>query len=95
MWTDIHMVHPSELQGASRTTEGHFCGRAHGNVFNLGDAKEVLESGSPMIGKVKVFRVGQDPAATKPHMTMKMKIEANLAPVLDQLAKRYSPIKSK
>jgi hypothetical protein len=95
LWTDFHIDNPSDLQGASRTLGGHFRGKAHGNIFNLGDAKDVFEDKAPMIGKVKIFRAGEDPSTTKPHMMLKAKIGSNLRPVLDQLAKHYSPVKSK
>ncbi|KAF8344787.1 hypothetical protein F5887DRAFT_865119, partial [Amanita rubescens] len=83
------------LQGASRTTGGIFRGRAHGNVFNIGDAKEVFEVDSPKTGKLKLFKAGQDPSSHKPHMTVNVKVGAKLAPVLNELAKRFSPIKNK
>lgn len=91
------METPSSLQGASRTIGGHFRGKALGNVFNAGDAKDVMEGDTAMVGKLKVFRAGEDPSTTKPQMTMKVKVKVgdNLAPVLGQLAKLYSPIKSK
>jgi hypothetical protein len=73
-----------------------FCGKAIGNVFNVGDAKNFLESDlGSVVGKVKVFRPGEDPSEMKPQMTMKVKVEGNLTPILNELAKKYSPIKSK
>jgi hypothetical protein len=89
------MGSPPPLEGASRTTGGILRGRAHGNFFNMGDARDVDNSLGQAIGKVKVFRPGQDPALSKPQMTLKAKIGGNLGPVLDDLAIRYSPIKSK
>ncbi|KAF8332958.1 hypothetical protein F5887DRAFT_893932 [Amanita rubescens] len=85
----------SGLQGASRTTGGIFRGKAQGNVFNIGDAKEVIEVHSPKTGKLKVFKAGQDPSSQKPQMTVNVKVGAKLAPVLNELAKRFSPIKNK
>jgi len=95
MWVDSHIDSPHDLQGASCTTGGLFHGRAVGNVFNVGDAKGILESelGS-LVGKVKVFRPGDDPSAKKAQMTLKVKVGGNLTPVLHELAKRYSPVKS-
>ncbi|KAK2459267.1 hypothetical protein APHAL10511_008716 [Amanita phalloides] len=90
---DVQIETSSELQGASCTIGGHFRGRALGNIFNAGDAKDVMEGDTTMIGKVKIFRAGEDPSTTKPQMTMKVKVGSNLAPVLGQLAKRYSPVK--
>lgn len=85
----------SNLQGASRTTGGIFRGKAHGNMFNIGDAKEVFEVDRPKVGKLKVFKAGQDPSSNKPHMTLNVKVGANLAPVLNELAIHFSPVKSK
>ena len=48
-----------------------------------------------MIGKVKIFKCGEDPATQKPQMTIKTKVGGNLSPVLGVLAKRYSPVRSK
>jgi hypothetical protein len=95
MWIDVHRENLSDLQGASRTIGGVFRGRAHGNMFNLGDSEEVSESNRPMMGKLKVFGAGQDPSANKPQMALRVKIAGSLAPVLGQLAKRYSPVESK
>jgi len=47
-----------------------------------------------LIGKVKVFKPEDDPLEKKPQMTLKVKVGGNLAPVLHELAKRFSPIKS-
>jgi hypothetical protein len=89
------MDNPPDLQGASRTTGGIFRGRALGNVFNVGDCKDDLESNiGSMVGKVKVFMAGEDPSTKKPQMTLKVKVGGDLAPVLDAVAKRFSPVKS-
>ena len=64
-------------------------------MFNLGDSKEVSESNSPMMGKLKIFGAGQVPSTNKPQMALKVKIAGSLASVLGQLAKHYSPVESK
>jgi hypothetical protein len=89
------MEGPSDLQGASHTTGGLFCGKAQGNVFNVGDSREILEIDSPIVGRLKIFRAGEDPSSRKPQMTVKVKVCGTLAPVLGELGKCYSPVKSK
>ena len=49
----------------------------------------------PVIGKLRIFKAGEDPSARKPQMTLKVKTGGNLAPVLLELAKLYSPVRSK
>jgi hypothetical protein len=61
----------------------------------MGDARDVDETLGQAIGKVKIFRPGQDPEVSKPQMMLKAKVGGNLGPVLHDLAIRYSPIKSK
>ncbi len=96
MWTVVQKDSLPVLQGASCTTGGISRGRAHGNVFNIGDSKDISEKDmGPMIGKLKVFNIGEDPSSRKPQMTLKVKVSGNLAPVLGELAKCYSPVKSK
>lgn len=96
MLVDAHIDNPSDLKGASRTVGGLLCGKAHGNVFNVGDAKEGMESDIGLMkGKIKVFRLGDDPSSQKPQMTVKVKVKGNLAPVLTEFSKLYSPVKSK
>ena len=74
---------------------GSFCGRAVGNVFNVGDARDYEESDlGSLIGKVKVFKPEDDPLEKKPQMALKVKVGGTLAPVLHELAKHFSPIKS-
>jgi hypothetical protein len=71
---DVHVDDAPDLQGASCTTGGLFCGKAHGNVFNHGDGKGVLESDvGTMPGRLKLYRAGEDPTINKPQMTLKVK----------------------
>ncbi|KAG6903664.1 hypothetical protein DXG01_015943, partial [Tephrocybe rancida] len=90
---------PGQLQGASRMTGGVFRGHAHGNIFNHGDAEESdVSILGPTKGKVHFYMSGADPATVKPSlipptMTFKQEVISNLAPILVQTAKIYSPIK--
>ena len=94
-WKDVEMVAALDLQGSSRITGGLFRGRAQGNVFNIGDSRDVLGTDSPILGKLKVFNAGEDPSSKQPQMTVKVKVSGTLAPVLGELGKRFSPVKSK
>ena len=90
------MGSPPQLQGASRITGGIFRGKAHGNVFNIGDMGDVMDDQlGAAIGKVMIFRPGQDPATHKPQMLLKARVTGTLGPVLNDMAARFSPIKSK
>ena len=94
-YLDVQIETQDDLQGASCTVDGVFCGRAVGNVFNVGDAKDIsADDKRSLMGKVKVFRSGEDPSASKPHMTYRTKIGGNLNPILNELARHFSPAKS-
>jgi hypothetical protein len=89
------MGSPIPLHGSSSTTEGILRGKAEGNVFNLADAEKTKETGiGPLVGKVKVFQLGESPSSTKPQMVIKVEVNQTMAPVLTDLGDRYSPIKS-
>jgi hypothetical protein len=50
------------LEGSSRTTGGIFRGKAHGNIFNIGDVKDLEDDSlGHAKGKVFVYRLGEDP----------------------------------
>jgi hypothetical protein len=84
------------LAGSSRTTGGILRGRAQGNVFNVGDVKDMVDDGlGHAKGKVLVYRPGQDPEVHKPQMTLKAKVGGKLGPLVDELSSKFSPIKSK
>ena len=44
-----------ELQGASQIIGGHIRGRAHGNVYNVGDGYESTPNIVKKSGKVHIF----------------------------------------
>ena len=79
------------LQGASRTTGGIICGRAHGNVYNFADGVDFEQQPGLVMGRVHVYTGHKD---SHPEMTMKHKVTRTLAPVLQNLAMKYSPVKS-
>ena len=84
-----------DLQGASHMTGGILCGQALGNVFNFADATTTVENQESAIGEVHVYTTHEDPHTSKPYMMMKHEVTTNLAPVLEDLATRYSPVCSK
>lgn len=92
--TDVHMGSPPPLHGASRTTGGVFRGRAQGNVLNIADAEKHTEDIGPLVGNVKVYRVGDDPQAGKAQTVFKAAVSKDIAPILRELSELYSPIKS-
>ncbi|KAK2465051.1 hypothetical protein APHAL10511_003127, partial [Amanita phalloides] len=69
------------LQGASWTTGG--------------TSRSIRKRHGAYDWELKVFNSGEDPSARKPQMTLKVKVSGNLAPVLGELAKCYSPVKKK
>ena len=92
---DIIMSSPPDnldlLQGASRTTGGIIHGRAQGNVYNFADDLNFDQKLGWMKGRVLVYTGSND---SHPEMTMKHEVTRTLAPVLESLAGKYSPIKS-
>ena len=93
-----------KLQGASRTSGGILRGRAQGNVFNLADVKYVLEQGHGLEmgsrGRVYIYSSSLnpttlDPEEMKPMTTVKVMTSQTIAPLLKQVTRRYSPIRSK
>jgi hypothetical protein len=83
-----------ELGGASRVSGGIFRGRAYGNVFNHADAEMTFES-EPRMGRIHVYTTRVDPTITKPDMVLKHKVIPKLKPILKNLARQYSPVRSK
>ena len=95
---------PKNLQGASRTSSGILCGRAQGNVFNFADVTDVLKQGpshgvAPR-GRVYVYSsplnpTSLDPERMKPMATVKVTTSQTIAPMLQQVSHRFSPVRSK
>ncbi|KAF8885043.1 hypothetical protein BD779DRAFT_1442756 [Infundibulicybe gibba] len=85
---------PPRAFGASRTVGGILRGKALGNTPNLGDYSEM----DPQ-GKVRVYLSNTDPAEVdhtemRSSFSMNHPVVSNVAPVLQALDGRYSPIRS-
>jgi hypothetical protein len=85
------------LQGASRTTGGIFCGRANGNMVNMGDMLHSdngakFQTLGPLESNVLVFNSCD--TNTKPIMTIDHLVTLKLEPILKELGRKYSPTKS-
>jgi hypothetical protein len=94
---DIHMASPPPAipaEGSSRVTGGTSRGRAVGNYLSLPDASEMLmDKPIPAKGTVRVYSVLQhQPSVHKPVMTFKVEAKPTLGPVLEKVAKFYSPL---
>jgi len=89
------------LQGASRITGGFTRGRALGNVFNQADLPDMMEDDTFSLvreGKVYLFESSEGTGvnvATDSKRTVKVNVFPTLCPVLEKIAIKYSPIKSK
>lgn len=105
---DTHMRSPNNspkrLQGASRTTGGILRGRAHGNVFNFADARDVLDQDPQHVmasrGRVYIYTsplnpTTLDPEQMKPMATVKVTTSQTITPMLQQVTRRFSPVRSK
>jgi hypothetical protein len=95
---------PKRLQGASRISGGILRGRAQGNVFNFADATDVLgqgpRHGTASRGRVYVYSSSfnpttLDPEQMKPMATVKVLTSETIAPMLQQVTRRFSPVRSK
>ena len=84
-------------EGSSRTTGGVLRGRATGNVFNLPDACDLLgDTLIPAKGTLKLYSdLSHQPSTHKPALTMKTDAKPTLGPILQKLARSYSPVRSK
>jgi hypothetical protein len=84
------------LQGASRMAGGVIRGRAQGNIYNFADEENLQDFTFPAeTASTGVLHVFLSRDAAKPAMTLKLKVTTQLGPVLEVLAERYSPVKSK
>lgn len=84
-----------DLQGASRTTGGILRGHARGNTFNIADADETAahQLQPEYYGRVLVYE--SKAADAKPVFTIKHHVTPHLKPVLIELGRKHSPIRSK
>ena len=79
----------------NRTTDGVFCGRARGNVFNHADDMDAMLEPGLRKGRVHVYTSHCDPEAHKPDMSLTSEVSSTLKPILHTLARNYSPVRSK
>lgn len=95
---------PKQLQGASRTSGGTSCGHVHGNVFNFTDVRKVLKEdpgpGITLKGKVYIYTsssnpMSLNPESMKPMAMVKVTTSLTIAPILQQVTCRFSPVCSK
>jgi len=92
---------PPRLRGSSRVAGGFARGRALGNVFNLADANTMeIDDLGPTIGKVFLYFCNDDPAqfdlaSIKPSGTVKCAVTPTISPVLQAVARKFSPVKGK
>jgi hypothetical protein len=84
-------------EGSSRVTGGVLRGRAVGNVLNLPDTSELIQDiPVPAKGTVRLYSdLSHQPSTHKPILTMKTDAKPTLAPILQKLARSYSPVRSK
>ena len=92
---------PKRLQGASRTSGGILRGRAQGNLLNLADMTHA-GPGHRMASRGRVFVYSSplnpttlDPETMKPMASVKVTTTETLAPMLQQVTRRFSPVRSK
>jgi hypothetical protein len=84
-------------EGSSRVTGGVLRGRAVGNVLNLPDTSELIQDiPVPAKGTVRLYSdLSHQPSTHKPILTMKTDAKPTLGPILQKLARSYSPVRSK
>ena len=92
---------PPRLRGSSRVAGAFACGRALGNVFNLADGiTQNIDDLGPTTGKVFLYFCNDDPAhfdlaTVKPSATVKCPVTPTISPVLQAVARKFSPVKGK
>jgi hypothetical protein len=93
----VSPVDEQNLHGASRITGGVFRGRAYGNTFNFADGGDVMDMDNDAHhkadGKVLLY-TSQDKNA-RPTMTITHHTSSELPSILQELAYKFSPIRSK
>jgi len=91
----LGLLNRDYLQGSSRTTGGIFRGRALGSAFNFADADrmDLDPVNYTKTGKVLLY-TSRDHGA-RPAMTISHDTVGDLPPVLEKLARKFSPIRSK
>src|SRR6266699_3553856 len=103
---DIKMTSPQnsppKLHGASRTSGGIFRGHATGNVLNAADFLNTDndEYVGPVRGQINIYLAEDDPARLSPdsltayaRLSYDYAAKTPIAPVLERVARRYSPVR--
>src|SRR6267378_4156178 len=103
---DIQMTSPQnsppKLHGASRTSGGIFRGHATGNVLNAADFLNTDndEYIGPVRGQINIYLSEDDPARLSPdsltayaRLSYDYAAKTPIAPVLERVARRYSPVR--
>ena len=87
---------PPALHGSSHTTGGSTRGHATGNVFNFADAGDIDNLETPVLrtGKVHIYNSPVDPIKVKPYCILKVNVQFSMAPILESIAAKWSPIES-
>ncbi len=95
---------PPKLHGASRTTGGQFRGQATGNILNAADFSNSNNNEyiGPVRGQINIYLSKDDPARLSPdsliayaRLPYDYASKTPIAPVLEKVARRYSPVRSK
>src|SRR6266446_1460692 len=95
---------PPKLHGASRTTGGQFRGQATGNILNAADFSNSNNNEyiGPVRGQINIYLSKDDPARLSPDSLIAYAClpydyasKTPIAPVLEKVARRYSPVRSK
>jgi hypothetical protein len=92
---------PPRLRGSSRVAGGFARGRALGNVFNLADANTMeIDDLGPTMGKFfyispMTIQHSLTLASIKPSGTVKCAVTPTISPVLQAVARKFSPVKGK
>ena len=99
-FVDVHMTSPPgspPAHGSSRTTGGSTRGHAVGNIFNFADAGDNDNSDTPILrtGKVHIYNSPVNPIEVKPFCILKVDVQFSMAPVLQSIAAKWSPIESR
>jgi hypothetical protein len=103
---DIQMQSPQNsppaLHGSSRTSGGVFRGQAAGNALNAADFSNSGNNDyvGPVRGQINIYLSQNDPATLSPaslvpyaHLPYDYAAKTPIAPVLERVARRYSPVR--
>ena len=95
---------PPKLHGASRTSGGVFRGQAVGNSLNAADFSNLGNDDyiGPVQGQINIYLCQDNPAQISPEIltaysriSYDYALKTPIAPVLEKIARRYSPVRRK